>query len=246
MEFRNFSIDEILEIREKIADGLTTNHSGKMRGKWSFSTSKKLNPLCASRSKNPRLICSKCYAEDVINRYENLEAKLARNTALITSEPLPLECFPKINHLDLRLEAFGDISTTAQVFNYFQIAKANPRCFVVLWTKNPHIIKKAMEEYAICKPSNFRIIFSSCHLNKEQSDIILKLFPFIDKIFTVYTAEYAIDNDIRINCGGNSCEKCNRCYDPENTEVFINEMLKQESNLFKKMCKKIGKILQVA
>ena len=79
---KQFTIDEIIKIRKEIENGITTNHSGKMRGKWSFSTSKKLNKLCQSRSKNPNLICSKCYAEDVINRYENLEKKLAKNTEL--------------------------------------------------------------------------------------------------------------------------------------------------------------------
>lgn len=243
---KQYTINEIIEIRKAIENGITTNHSGKMRGKWSFSTSKKLNKLCESRSKNPNLICSKCYAEDVINRYENLENKLARNTELITKECLPIECFPHVNKLDFRLESFGDIGTIEQIYNYFQFANANKRTFFVLWTKNPHIVKKAMETFKIEKPTNFRIIFSSCHLNKEQSEIILRLFPFIDKIFTVYTAEYAVENNITINCGGNNCESCNRCYNPENEEKFINEMLKQEQSKFKKLCNKIGKLLQIA
>lgn len=157
---KQYTINEIIEIRKAIENGITTNHSGKMRGKWSFSTSKKLNKLCESRSKNPNLICSKCYAEDVINRYENLENKLARNTDLITKECLPIECFPHVNKLDFRFESFGDIGTIEQVYNYFQFANANKRTFFVLWTKNPHIVKK---QWKHSKLKSLQILESSFH-----------------------------------------------------------------------------------
>lgn len=237
---------EIMKTRQALENGITRNHSGKMAGKQSFSTSVRLNPLCQKRSKNPRLVCFHCFAESTINRYSALGQKLERNTEIITREVLPLECFPQINTLDFRFEAFGDIATPEQVVNYFHWAQANPRTFFVLWTKNPHIIQKAMDHYGIEKPANFRIIFSSCHLNSEQAAIILRLFPWIDKIFTVYTAEYAVENDVVINCGGNSCQTCGRCYDPSNTELHIREMLKEQGGLFRKLCKKLGKALQVA
>lgn len=237
---------EIIATRKAIADGITRNHTGKMTGKQSFSTSVMLNPLCQKRAKNPALVCSHCFAESTVNRYTALGEKLARNTDLITRSVLPAECFPQIDILSFRLEAFGDLSTTEQVANYFQWATVNPRTFFVLWTKNPHIIKRAMDQYGIEKPANFRIIFSSCHLNSEQAEIITRLFPFIDKVFTVYTAEFAVAHDVPINCGGNSCQQCGRCYDPDNGEFFINEMLKEDQRKFEKMCKKTGKPLQVA
>lgn len=246
MEFRKMETSEIIATRQALLDGLCTNHSGKMKGKVSYSTSKKLNKYCEIRSKNKNLICSECYAEDTINRYENLEHKLARNHALITSECLPRECFPILNYLDIRLEAFGDIATVEQVYNYFTWADVNKRTFFVLWTKNPFLIKKAMDQYGIEKPNNFRIIFSSCHINSEQAEIIMRLYPFIDKVFTVYNADFAIANNVQINCGGNNCQRCGRCYDPNNGEFFINEMLKKDQNKFQKMCNKLKKFLQIA
>ena len=98
---------------------LTTNHTGKMTGMYSLSTSCKENAHCVERSKNPFSICSECYAITMSNNYSSLDKCLIRNTEILTSEILDTNKLPYINAHSFRFESFGDLNNSIQVINYF-------------------------------------------------------------------------------------------------------------------------------
>lgn len=98
------------------------------------------------------------------------------------------------------------------------------------WTKNAHIIEQTIDN-GNAKPSNLIIVWSSFKLN-EPADI--NKYWFVDKIFTVYTADVAIDNGTEINCGNKKCRECRLCYSFDNDIQYINEVLKQEQNRYYK------------
>ena len=71
------------------------------------------------------------------------------------------------------------------------------------------------------KPKNLIIIQSSFFLNIV--DPIKDMW--VDKVFTVFTKEFAIVHDIKINCGARHCLSCQTCY-TNNDTIYINELLK--------------------
>ena len=221
---KNFLTKRTEKARE-LAKAFCVNHTGKMSSVISISTSVVLNVFCQARAKDPTSICSHCFAASMLEYYTELGKKLARNTELLTTELLNWNDVPVINYekfRKLRFESFGDLNNAVQVYNYFLIARVNKNMKCALWTKNPHIIAEAMEQYNITKPKNLVIVYSSPKLNEVASDI-LKRYPFIDKVFTVFDKEHA--ETVNINCGARDCETCGRCY-TKRTSAFVNELLK--------------------
>ena len=207
------------------------NHGGKMKNVISISTSP-FNPICDARAAVPNSICAHCFSRRMMKVYRALDAKLRRNAEwLSTTEIQPADVYhfkPKSGYF--RFEAFGDLFSTLQVKNYFTIAaeleRDGIRC--ALWTKNPQVIKHAIEEYGLVKPSNLNIIFSVAGLNSDAAAMIYEAlhdngYDFIDKVFTVFDADHA--ENVHINCGARDCAKCGLCYN-KNGVVFINEKLK--------------------
>lgn len=200
-----------------------TNHTGKMNGMHSLSTSVTVNPHCIKRQANGSSICAHCFAAAMMKRYNTLNEATARNAEILTASILSFDVLPLIPVRYFRFEAFGDIINTNQVVNYFNIAKKNPDTLCALWTKNPHIVAKAIE-MGHAKPANLQIVLSSPLVNKP---IKATKYSFIDKIFTVYDKQTA--QAININCGARSCLACGRCYrpNPNGEQIqYINEILK--------------------
>lgn len=184
--------------------GFCMNHSGKMKGMISFSTSNLMNPRCIARAKNKDLICSHCYAMRMENQYSNLDKKLIRNTDFITSHILKEDEIPIIDSNKyplVRFESFGDILNVTQVLNYFLIANENSDCQFALWSKNMDIVASAID--IASKPSNLIVIESSPKMNDE----IKPSYDFIDKTFTVFDTDGE-----HINCGARNCATCQKCY----------------------------------
>ena len=198
---------------QKYGIGFTTNHTGKMSGMISLSTSCELNPRCLERSKIPGSICGKCFAFTQFKRQTNNRPKFERNTKALTTLDVKAEDVPMLNAFMLRFEAFGDLINEQQIKNYFTIARKNKATKCALWTKNPDIIAKAIED-GNKKPSNLVIVYSSPMLDKEVPiDKIQKQYPFVDKTFTVYSKEYLKDKPKDfVNCGGRQCLQCGICY----------------------------------
>ena len=198
----------------------TTNHSGKMAGMVSISTSVTTNERCAKNAQIKGSICEKCFSAKQMKVFPTMEKPMVENQRILTSEILPFEKLPTINNLYFRFEAFGDLNNAIQVKNYFNMCYKNPRVKFALWTKNPDYIAKAIKD-GYEKPENLNIILSSLFINKER----VTKYPFIDKIFTVYDTNFIEENDININCGARSCFSCGLCYEKNNVRI-INEKLK--------------------
>lgn len=205
---------------------ITTNHSGKMSGMVSLSTSALNNPFCKAYAKDCNKICSKCYACTQLKRYKSQNEVLVKNSEVLMNEVLPMEKLPFMNCAYFRFEAFGDIANETQVINYFNIAKVNPHCNFALWSKNPFIIAKAIEK-GNAKPENLNIIYSSPYINKTITldELWSKGYTFIDKVFSVFDKETIESENININCGAKSCIGCRLCYE-KNEVKYINEKLK--------------------
>lgn len=194
-----------------------------MAGLHSLSTAVTVNPHCIKRMQKGDSICAHCFAASMMKRYQGLNNCLASNAEILTTSVLPLSVLPLIPSRYFRFEAFGDIINTNQVINYFNIAKKNPDTLCALWTKNPHIIAKAIE-MGHDKPANMQIVLSSPLVNKP---VKATKYSFIDKIFTVYDKQTA--KGVNINCGARSCLACGRCYrpNPDGAKIqYVNEILK--------------------
>jgi hypothetical protein len=198
----------------------TTKHSGKMEGMVSISTSVTTNDRCAKNAQIKGSICEKCFAAKQMKVYPSMENCMVENQRILTSSVLPLEKLPIINALYFRFEAFGDLNSPTQVKNYFNICYKNPGVKFALWTKNPDYIAAAIAD-GYEKPDNLNIVLSSLFINKERKNV----FPFVDKVFTVYDPEYIEKNSVEINCGAKSCFSCGLCYN-KNSVGIINERLK--------------------
>lgn len=205
-------------------------HTGKMEGFASLSTSPISNPICAKRSQNPGSICAHCYSVAMANRYANLDKKNAVNGELLSGSILADSDFPTINtatryYKYFRLEAFGDLINRTHAKNYFRFCELNPETRFTLWTKNPIFIAQAIRD-GYRKPENLTIIYSSPCLNHKVSfEKISGVFPFIDKVFTVWDEKTANAEKIAINCGARKCAGCLRCYAPNDCRE-IAELLK--------------------
>ena len=206
-------------------------HGGKMKNVISISTSP-FNPICDRRAAVANSICAHCFSRRMMRVYKALDEKLRKNAAwLSTVELTAADVYhfkPKSNFF--RFEAFGDLFSTLQVKNYFVIAEALAADGIecAMWTKNPQVIKKAIEQYGLKKPSNLNIIFSVAGLNSDASAMIYDAlissgYDFIDKVFTVFDDAHA--DGVNINCGARDCATCGKCYH-KNDIVFINEKLK--------------------
>lgn len=218
---------ETMTDKEKLNYLITRNHTGKMDGMVSLSTSVLLNENCKRNQTVKGSICSHCYACAQLKFYKTQAEKLKKATEFLTSHIIALNDIPQLNVSLFRFEAFGDLNNSIQVVNYFNIAKMNPEVKFGLWTKNPFIISYALKEYNIEKPENLVIILSSMFLNKQYNyDRMKEVYPFIDKVFTVYDENYIEENNITINCGAKNCFTCKVCYDKNNGITDIKEKLK--------------------
>jgi len=208
-----------------------SKHGGKLAGMYSLSTSPLENTFCKQRHAVAGLVCSGCFSYALNDKRDGLRNKLIDNYNIFTSEIIPFENIPYINDTYFRIESFGDLQNVTQAINYLNLIIKNNRpadpVYFGWWTKNPVFIAKALKQLGIEKPDNVQIIFSAPCLNRPVNiEVIKKVFPFIDKVFTVYTKKYAKDNNITINCGGRHCLSCLNCYKAGGADQ-INEQLKK-------------------
>ena len=214
-----------LETYEK----MFTKHTDgdKMDGMYSLSTCPTLNYLCVLRSHVDGLICKHCYSVTMNKRFKNLRKKLEKNTYFLTMSVIDYDCIPYLNYLLFRLESFGDLQNEIQAVNYLNLIRKNPQTAFAWWTKNPKFIADALDTLGIEKPSNVQIIFSSPCLNHSVNiDVLKAVFPFIDKVFTVFDKEFLKEfPNITINCGSRHCKECQNCYH-DGGNVQVNELVK--------------------
>lgn len=247
-------IDNIDLLHDKVI--FHENMSGKMEGMSGLSTSCLHNTHCQNRIKNNIGICKHCFAKSILEQYnmvnketDTLEAfsdtyiNMYHNYILLTSRELNKSQFPKVTSSIFRFESLGDLQNETQVKNYFNLCNWNQSTKFTLWTKNPWLIRNVISE-GYEKPSNLIIIYSNPYLNNEAyktyaydyslmtPERYFNLYPFIDKVFSVFEWEYAINNNIAINCCDKHCHDCKICYSNNNIQ-FVNEILKKDQKAFK-------------
>lgn len=212
-----------------------TTHSGKLEGIPSISTACVCNKNCIARIKKNKKnsICCHCYADTLLKMRKTLRNKLIVNFMFYTFYEITENCVPVITSREFRFESFGDLSNVIQFNNYCTIssAKVNQSVNFALWTKNPWIIKKALDQ-GTKKPDNMKIIYSIEEINRnitiEEFNRIKEKYPFIDAVFVVCTKQYIEENNIPVICGGKSCvNECGcKCYNRNCNIKIITEMLK--------------------
>lgn len=207
--------------RKEFGVHITTNHTGKMTGFASLSTSPLENTFCKCRAKCKASICHKCYSMTMQKMYGNLSTALVQNYRVLTSQVIPVEKWPLLNYLMFRFESFGDVQNQTQLQNYVNFCKRNPRVQFTIWTKNTAIFGRYFKTHD--KPKNLIVIVSSPFINKA---VDIRDYPFADKVFTVYDKAYVAANKITVNCGSKSCASCGACYNCKNRTVYVNELLK--------------------
>ena len=200
--------------RTIIADHITYDHDAKMNGIISLSTYVGFNRYCQTRCNNcDNAICKYCYAASLTNCREGLKNRLIRMHAVFTMVELFADDIPVID-TDLypyfRFESFGDLNNTIQVNNYNLFAAVNSDINFTLWTKNPGIIQRAIDNGMI-KSDNLIIGLSSLYLNTPEIEKAKK-YTFIRFLFTVYDDDYIKTHNIVINCGAKHCLSCGICY----------------------------------
>ena len=201
-----------------------TKHGGKLAGINSIGTCCLNNEFCLARMKDNESVCSHCYANTYMKMRKALKEHLIENGNTLKARILIENEVPTTNDLIYRFESFGDIANETQLINYLNICKRNPYTRFALWTKNVGVCERVLNKMGIDKPSNLSLVISSNKLNiPEQLD--MEKYWFVDHIFTVYDKNFIDSNDIDINCGANSCLKCQKCYSRD-TDFYVNEKLK--------------------
>lgn len=209
-----------------------TDHTGKMEGIKSLSTSVLLNPNCQHNQEIKGSICEHCYAECLAKMYSALGARLARNTATLIEPLSDVDIISTDGEEIFRLEAFGDLNNTTQLDNYMRIVQSNPNTRFTLYTKMYTLVEEYFTTHKA--PDNFTLVISSMMVNLPMHILYEKLknnFALGQlKVFTVYNKEYIAEHpELKINCGSKACNKCRICYN-KNSIVYVNEILKSDRN----------------
>lgn len=209
---------------------------GKMKWVISVSTSCVCNERCLLRMMHPEWVCSHCFSKGTHEQYKAAREHYIDNTTLLQGRILeehelphyaPSEAYTDM----LRFESFGDLGSVEQVINFVNIAKENTLKRCALFTKNPDFLYKA-GKLGYTKPENMCLILSSKPMNEVDPAMLYwakrleEVDWHVDGIFTVFTPEYLAEHpEIIINCGGNSCSDCQRCYIPhEETQMIYEEV----------------------
>lgn len=232
----------INQLKKRYGISITTNHTGKMEGMASLSTSTLDNEYCKRNAAIPGSICSHCYAVTQLKARPNNHRCFSRNFKILTGWIIPDDQLPVINSKKFRFEAFGDLGNETQFINYLKITYANPGTTFTIWTKNPHIMENVFDKMGFKKPKNLIIVISTLFIDKPvRFETIKKRWWFADKVFNVFSSkEKARELGFEINCGDNVCNMCSVCYDLENDITEISELEKGAAKKAKKAKKKRG------
>lgn len=207
--------------------GICANHTGKMQGMLSISTTCHNNAFCKKMQSKEGTVCQKCYAERLAKTYaKSFLPKYEQAGKELSERVLPVSELPKFDMATnvVRIESFGELINTVHAINYINIIKNNPWINFAWWTKRPNLIARALKEMGINFPDNCNVIYSNPYI-----DTIPKFQPysFIDGYFTVWSSvEKALKNGCVINCGKKRCKQCLNCYDAHSGIFYINELKK--------------------
>ena len=214
---------------------------GKMENMTGLSTAVTENPHCRELAKNVDYICHECYAREYLEFKKEPEKAYIRNGRILQNAVIPVMFWPYIFSDLFRIESFGDCANATQATNYLNLAfknsEENNTCIFTVFSKAMAFYAMAIKQTG--KPENMIFVQSSPCLNKA----VKPAFDFIDKVFTVYTKEYAALNNIKITCGGYKCIFCRACYKKTDSVQYVNELLKSDQTIVKGIVNSIIKLI---
>jgi len=192
---------------------------GKMDHINSINTNPLTNDFCMKMSLNSHSVCSKCYSLRSCKRWKSMQIPLDKNGIELSECILPMSDLPYINALIFRFSSHGELINYRHLINLLKICRKNPKVVFALWSKRLDLIKRMVN-----KPKNLIIVYSSPIINKV-SENILNDNKNIDKVFTVFSKDYAKKHSITINCE-KKCFKCQKCYNLNDKTEYIAEIIK--------------------
>jgi hypothetical protein len=194
--------------------------SGKLEGFLAISSNTTTNPYCITKNSKakPNNICGDCYSWAMLNSYrKNMTAALQYNSDLLSQSVLDYEDLPSLLVSHIRFNAHGELINITHLTNLVNVAKKNPHCRCVLWTKRNDYVSKYFKLHK--KPDNFSMVYS----NPIKSTIMRKVPKHFDKTFNnVLTHEYLDEQ----NCTGQKCKDCMICYTENDTTVIVEKVKK--------------------
>lgn len=193
--------------------------SGKMQGIDTISTSCYSNPFCRMRMQDERTVCHHCYSARTQDRYPQMQPLLEENYNIFR-KGIP-DVVPYTTSALFRFQAFGEVGFLNEVIYYFLMCYKNPQTKFAIWVKRIDFLRKAIEN-GYEKPDNLQVVYSSLYVNKPSPNPDPSI---VDRVFTVYTKDYAKEHNIYVNCGENICFLCQKCYNADGDKV-INEIIK--------------------
>lgn len=215
--------------------------TGKMENMIGLSTSVTENPHCREMAKNVNYICYDCYAAEYLKVKKEPEKAYSRNGRILQNVVIPVKYWPYIFSDQFRIESFGDCANKTQATNYLNLCIKNyiagNVCTFCIFSKAMAFYKMALDE--VKRPGNIVFVQSSHCINKP----VKPAFDFIDKVFTVYTKEFAAENNVKINCGGYKCVFCKACYKKTDSVQYINELLKSDQTAVKSVVNTVLKLV---
>ena len=199
---------------------LFSEMSHKLEGMLAINSNPLTNPYCQAMSKNPLTICHECYSQKMLKGIRrNCIPKFERVGAMMSKSIIPFAEIPVIKDKIARFSAHGELINMTHLHNCVEIAKANPRTTWGLWTKKFWYLNQYWRKGNVL-PDNIVLIYSN-----PYKDTVRELPKGFNKIFNVYSKEYAEKNNIEINCGAKRCLNCKLCY-AKLTSSVINEIIK--------------------
>ena len=201
--------------------------TGKLKDFRAISTNTVTNEFCIKmyKSKNKKIICTKCYSHDMLNSFrKNNQGALQRNSDLLSKHYIDNQV-PIINDLYFRFNAHGELINELHLHNLVSICKHNPKTNFALWSKRKNIIKKYFDNNK--KPSNLILVYSNPITNKP---IDIKDIPqYFDKTFNNVDYDKFTKEQ---NCTGQKCIDCLKCYEHNNDNTII-EAIKKKGRVIK-------------
>lgn len=203
---------------------MTTGKDAKKAAKKALKKALVENPLRQDIS-----ICGFCFSDAQQDYQTSMQDPLAKNFEILNNGIIHSDWIPAINTLYFRFESFGDFASVNAVINCYNFCRKNPLVNFAAWTKNPYFFRKERKINGVnSKPENLILILSSPLINKKTKVSDNEIFALFNRVFTVYTPEYALAHGIEINCGARSCLNCLRCYTNGKhiTKFEVSELLK--------------------
>jgi len=204
---------------------LTKKMVGKMEGMRSINTSPLANQFCKKMSQT-NTVCRHCYSIRLEKLYGAVKenGRSGKVTAWVKNGKVLSKRILKdseITHYKstrpIRFHAHGELINKTHLFNFIQIAEANPHVVFGLWTKRLDIVKGNLKQL-----DNLFFVYSVPKLNRLHQ----KLPTGFHKVFTVLTIPFMEEHNLShlVNCEG-KCAKCMICY-TKNKVTHIYELLK--------------------